>query len=155
MRITFLSVGGVKKPYMREAVEEYLKRINRYVRLETVDIKEESSPSMPKEDILKREAERILSKVREGDFLITLSDGGKAFTSREFSEYIEGLLNSGRKGATFIVGGAWGLHESVYKASNLVLSLSRMTLPHDLARLVLAEQVYRAFTIMRGEPYSH
>lgn len=156
MKIIFISVGHVKKSFLAGGVAEYIKRIKRYGPVEEIDVKEESaSPKTPKAVILQREGERIIKKLKPGDHVVALSDKGSLMTSKALSDYIGSLQDTGSKRLCFIIGGPWGLHKSVVDASHAVLSLSRMTLPHDMARLVLAEQVYRAFTIMRGEPYSH
>ncbi|MBI5492834.1 MAG: 23S rRNA (pseudouridine(1915)-N(3))-methyltransferase RlmH [Deltaproteobacteria bacterium] len=158
MKITFISVGAIKDPCMRDAAGGYLKRIKRYSPVEAVEIKEEPSPAkMPRADVIKKEGERILKKVKGSDFMIALSENGKEFTSAGFAGFIESLLQgaSGKKGLSFVVGGPFGLHKDVIKRADALLSLSKMTLPHDLARVTLSEQVYRAFTISRGEPYSH
>lgn len=156
MKITFISVGPVKNASLKDVAGDYLKRLKRYATVETVEVKDEkASIKTPREDILSKEGERILKKLRPGDFNVVLTDGGRTFTSRGFAEFIGGLASSGKKGLTFVVGGPFGLHGSVYEASDMELSLSPMTLPHDMARVVLAEQVYRAFTILKGEPYSH
>ncbi len=158
MKITFLAVGPIKKPYAKDGVDEYLKRIGSYAQVETIDIKEEKySVKTPRAEVLKREGERILAKVKPSDFLIVLSEAGTGFGSEAFSIKIGGIIGgrAGKKGIAFVIGGPYGLSKDVVEAADLVLSLSKMTLPHDLARLVLAEQVYRAFTILRNEPYSH
>lgn len=156
MKITFICVGSVKKAYIKEGVSEYVKRIRNYFPVDIIEVKEESaSIKMPKDDILKKEGERVLKNLKSGDFAVVLADNGRQFSSTEFSRFIEGFMAGGKKNLCFIVGGPFGLHKSVYDASDMVMSFSAMTLPHDLARLVLAEQVYRAFTIIRGEPYSH
>ncbi len=156
MKITFISVGKIKKSFCAEGVAEYVKRIKRYAPVEVVEVKEEPSPaSTPKDVVLRQEGERILKRLKKGDHVVVLAEDGKKLGSRALAQLVSGLQEQGAGRVCFIVGGAWGLHESVKAAASTVLSLSSMTLPHDLARLVLAEQVYRAFTIMRGEPYSH
>lgn len=156
MKITFISVGSVKKACVKECVDEYLRRIRNYSPVESVEVKEESSsPKTPRASILKKEGERILARLKKGDYVVVLADNGREFTSSEFSSFVEEFRDSGKKSLCFITGGAFGLHKDVHESADMVLSLSRMTLPHDLARLILAEQVYRAFTIMRNEPYSH
>lgn len=156
MKITFISVGSIKKGYYREGIEEYLKRIKKYSPVEAIEAKDESSSiKMPKDDILKKEGERILKKINEADFVVVLADKGRQFTSHGLAEFIADFMAGGKKNLCFVIGGAWGLHQSVYDRADLTMSLSSMTLPHELARLVLSEQVYRAFTIIRGEPYSH
>ena len=156
MKITFVAVGSVKKSSIAEASADYLKRIKRYAPVDIVEVKDEgASLKMPREDVLRKEGQRILSALGQGGYTVVLADTGSSMTSAAFSKFIEGLMNQGRKTVSFVVGGAYGLHKDVYDRADLILSLSAMTLPHDLARLFLYEQVYRAFTIMRGEPYSH
>ncbi len=156
MKITFISVGPLKKPAAKEEVGEYIRRISRYTRVEPIDVKEETaSVKTPKETVLRKEGERILGKVLKGDYVVALADSGKEFTSASFAAFVESFMERGGKNLCFVTGGAFGLHKDVLESADMIMSLSRMTLPHDLARLVLAEQVYRAFTIIRNEPYSH
>ncbi|OGQ56098.1 MAG: hypothetical protein A3J24_09750 [Deltaproteobacteria bacterium RIFCSPLOWO2_02_FULL_53_8] len=156
MKITFIVVGSLKASYYRDAVSDYFKRLSRYMRVDVVEVREAAgSIKMPVSDSLRKEAGRILEKVSTSDIVVACADSGKGFTSKGFSTFIEGQMSAGCKNLVFIVGGSYGLHPSVIEAAHTVLSLSRMTLPHDLARLVLFEQVYRAFTIIKGEPYSH
>lgn len=156
MKITFIVVGTLKASYLKDAVSDYFKRISRYVRVDVVEVREAAgSAKTPKKDCLRNEAERILHKVSAGDAVVVCSDVGKGFTSKGFASFVEGHMLRGCKTLVFIVGGPYGLDPGVTEAADTVISLSRMTLPHDLARLVLFEQVYRAFTIIKGEPYSH
>lgn len=158
MKITFLAVGPIKKPYAKDGVNEYVKRIGNYTQVEAFDIKEEKyTAKTPRPEIVAREGARILAKVKPSDFLIVLSDNGTGFSSEAFAEKIGEIIGgrAGKKGMAFVIGGPYGLSKEVVDRADLVLSLSKMTLPHDLARLVLSEQVYRAFTILKGEPYSH
>lgn len=156
MKITFIAVGSLKSSYHKDAVADYFKRIGRYIRVDAVDVKEAAgSVKMPMKDALRKEAECILEKVSSGDTVVACADAGKQYSSREFAAFVEGRMSHGCKNLVFIVGGSYGLHSSVIEAADTVLSLSKMTLPHDLARLVLFEQVYRSFTIIKGEPYSH
>lgn len=156
MKITFIVVGTLKASYLKDAVSDYFKRISRYVRVDVVEVREAAgSAKTPKKDCMRDEAERILRKVSPGDAVVVCADVGREFTSKGFASFVEGQMTAGCKTLVFIVGGPYGLDPGVVAAADTVLSLSRMTLPHDLARLVLFEQVYRAFTIVRGEPYSH
>ena len=109
----------------------------------------------PIKDVKKIEGERLLKKLKEGDRVIALSEDGESFGSVEFSKTLERTLSGVSKRLVFVTGGSYGLGEAILKRAETKLSLSAMTLPHELARLVIAEQVYRAFTIIRGEPYSH
>lgn len=156
MKLLIIGVGRVRTGYIREGIEGYLKRIRRYIPLNTVDIREERQTSgNPLTAVLKREGERVLSKIEKNDFVIVLHEAGTHLTSSGFAALIERLLSGGKKRTCFIVGGAYGLHPSVFERADMALSLSKMTLPHEVARLVLIEQIYRAFTIIKGEPYSH
>ncbi len=159
MKITFICVGSVRKTYIKDGVEEYLSRIKRYSPVEVIETKEgPSSFKMPIETVLKDEGERIFKKLKagnRGDYLIALDEKGRSLTSKGFADFIDRTISGGKNRLAFIVGGAYGLHDSITGMCDMALSLSAMTLPHDLARLVLAEQVYRAFTIIKGEPYSH
>lgn len=155
MKITFISVGGIKGPFARAGQDDYLKRIKNYASTESIEVKEETYPKKgPKDEALKKEAVRILKKIDRSSFVVVLDEKGSEFGSRDFSLFLNGLLRAGAD-VTFVVGGPFGLHRSVVERGNALLSLSRMTLPHDMARLVLVEQVYRAFTIIKGGPYSH
>ncbi len=157
MKITFICVGAIKKAYIKDGVEEYLKRIKRYSPAEVVEVKEESSSvKMPREGILKKEGERIIKRLKaREDYVVVLGERGKSLNSAGFSDFLSVIMSGGKKGVAFVVGGAYGLHDTVTEMAHTVLSLSEMTLSHELARLVLSEQVYRAFTIIKGEPYAH
>lgn len=156
MRITFIVVGALKASSLKDGVSAYLKRINRYLTAEVVEVREaRATPKTPREDALKKEASKLIDKIKEGGFVAVCADNGDEFTSKRFAAFIEDRMSRGCRNLTFIIGGAYGLHASVVERADAVVSLSRMTLPHDLARLVLFEQVYRAFTIIKGEPYSH
>lgn len=169
VKIALISIGQKKKGYISEGIDDYLARIKRYTSVETIDLKPEPGPKKGSVTVeaLKKEGRRIEQKLKSGDYVVVLSDAAaagemrgsaraaKAFNSREFAGFLEGAMSSGKKRLCFIVGGPYGLHGSIIERADLLMSLSRMTLPHGLARLVLAEQIYRAFTIMRGEPYSH
>lgn len=133
-------------------MDEYLKRIKRYVRIEEVIVKEEAANA---KTLLSMTALRIVKRIDKTEFAVALAPTGRRMSSSDFACFIERQMIGGCKGVTFIVGGSFGLGSGVMERSDAVLSLSAMTLPHELAALYLAEQVYRAFTIIRGEPYSH
>ncbi len=155
MKINFVSVGSIKRSYVKEAVADYLKRISRYLPARSIEIKESVyTKKGSRESGLKKEADRILKRC-SGDYIILLTDTGRSYTSVALSDYIGSLMNSGRPTVSFVIGGPYGLHPSVTKAASSLLSLSLMTLPHEMALLVLSEQVYRAFSILKNEPYSH
>lgn len=157
MKITVICVGKVKEGFYREAVAEYAKRLSRYCKLEIIEVADEKTPegagAAVMEQIKEKEAGRILEKLRDGAFVCTLEIGGKRFSSEEFAGWMEKLAVSGVSHITFVIGGSLGLHESVRKRSDLALSFSDMTFPHQLMRVILTEQIYRAFCINNGTPY--
>ena len=159
MKITFISVGVVKKRSLREGAEDYIKRIGRHMDASLKEIRVPAfSPKAPVEDALRKEAALALKGVSRGDFLVALSERGREFSTAEFTGLMRDAMGgsgrlSGKKGLSFMVGGAYGFHGSVLDRADLVMSLSRMTFPHEIALLLMAEQVYRAFTIIKGEPY--
>lgn len=157
MRITIVCVGKVKEEFYREAVAEYSKRLSRYCKLEIVEVADEKTPegagTAVVTQIKEKEAGRILEKIRDGVFVCTLEIGGKKFSSEGFAEWMGKLAVNGISHIVFVIGGSLGLHESVGKRSDLAISFSDMTFPHQLMRVVLTEQIYRAFCINNGTPY--
>ena len=146
----------MKTPYVKQGVFEYVKRLKRYAPFEVIAVKEEPyKPPRPKEGVLLKEAGAIRKALAKGDFVVALSDGGAGFSSKEFSGFIEKVFSGGKKRIVFVIGGAYGLDRALVEEADFRLSLSRMTLPHELCALVFVEQLYRAFTIIKGEPYSH
>lgn len=157
MNITILTVGKIKESFYREAVAEYQKRLKRYCRLEIIEVADEPAPerasSAQEELIREKEAQRILSRLRDNSFVITLEIAGKKLDSEKFAKKLEDLALSGKSQLVFIIGGSLGLHSSVSARADLSLSFSDMTFPHQLMRVILTEQIYRAFRIISGEPY--
>lgn len=157
MKITVVCVGKIKEGFYRDALAEYGKRLGKYCRLEIVEVSDEKTPdgagSLLEEQIKEREGRRILEKLREDAFVCTLEIGGKKLSSEGFARWMENLTVGGTSHITFVIGGSLGLHESVSRRSDFSLSFSDMTFPHQLMRVILTEQVYRAFRIMHGEPY--
>ncbi len=157
MKIKLISVGKIKEKYYVGAINEYTKRLSAYCKLELVEVSDEKCPEnlSDKEmvQVKSKEAERILSKIKDTDFVITLEILGKQLTSEELAGKINQLGISGKSSIVFIIGGSLGLSDQVSKRSNMKLSFSKMTFPHQLMKVVLLEQVYRAYRIMRSEPY--
>lgn len=157
MNITILAVGKIKESFYREALDEYRKRLGRYCRLEIVEVSDEPVPekaSPAQEELIKeKEAQRILKRLRDGSFVVTLEIAGKKYDSEKFADKLENLALTGKSQLAFIIGGSLGLHSSVSAQADLKLSFSDMTFPHQLMRVILAEQIYRAFRIISGEPY--
>ena len=157
MKIKVVTVGKLKEKYLKDGIAEYLKRISRFAKLEMIELADEKTPDRASESenqkILGIEGQRILSKVGDRDFVIVLAIEGKTFSSEEFSKQLEEASIKGFSTLTFIIGGSLGLSSSVKNRANLSVSFGRLTLPHQLMRLVLVEQIYRAFTIQQGSPY--
>ena len=157
MKITILCVGKIKEKFFRDAIDEYSKRLSRYVKLDIVEVDDEMTPDGASEtvmqDILSKEGKRILSKVKDDDVVCTLEIKGKKLTSEGLADWIDKQGTYGKSSICFIIGGSLGLHESVTKRADMHLSFSDMTFPHQLMRVVLLEQIYRSFRIINHEPY--
>lgn len=157
MKIKVVTVGKLKEKYLKDGIAEYSKRISRFAKLEMIELADEKTPDKASESenqkILEIEGQRILSKVGDRDFVIVLAIEGKTFSSEEFSKQLEEASIKGFSTLTFIIGGSLGLAQDVKNRANLSVSFGRLTLPHQLMRLVLAEQIYRAFMIQQGSPY--
>lgn len=151
MKIKVVTVGKLKEKYLKDGIAEYSKRISRFAKFEMIELSDEKTPDKASESenqkILEIEGQRILSKIADRDFVIVLAIEGKTFFSEEFSKQLEETSIKGFSTLTFIIGGSLGLSSSVKNRANLSVSFGRLTLPHQLMRLVLVEQIYRAFTI--------
>jgi 23S rRNA (pseudouridine1915-N3)-methyltransferase len=156
MRITFLTVGKTEDAYLRDGIEKYVKRLKHYTKLEIVELAElKNTKSLSEEQQKAKEAEMILKKIAPTDHITLLDENGAEFTSKEFAGYIDRRAIAGTSNLVFIVGGPYGFDQQVYQRANDKLSLSRMTFSHQMVRLFFTEQLYRAFTIIKGEPYHH
>ncbi|CJR80562.1 23S rRNA (pseudouridine(1915)-N(3))-methyltransferase RlmH [Streptococcus pneumoniae] len=157
MKIKVVTVGKLKEKYLKDGIAEYSKRISRFAKFEMIELSDEKTPDKASESenqkILEIEGQRILSKIADRDFVIVLAIEGKTFFSEEFSKQLEETSIKGFSTLTFIIGGSLGLSSSVKNRANLSVSFGRLTLPHQLMRLVLVEQIYRAFTIQQGFSY--
>lgn len=157
MNITIVTVGKLKEKYLKQGIEEYAKRLNSYVKLQLIEVADEKAPETlsdaDMEIVKKKEADRILAKISPDAHVIALTIDGKMKTSEEFAASIDSLMTYGKSKIVFVIGGSLGLHSSVLQRSNDKLSFSKMTFPHQLMKLVLVEQIYRAFRIMKNEPY--
>ena len=157
MKIKIVTVGKLKEKYLKDGIAEYSKRISRFAKLEMIELADEKTPDKASEienqKILETEGARILSKIGERDFVLVLAIEGKTFSSEEFSKQLEEASIKGYSTLTFIIGGSLGLAPGVKNRANLSVSFGRLTLPHQLMRLVLVEQIYRSFTIQQGSPY--
>ncbi len=155
--ISIIAVGKLKENFYKEAIEEYQKRLSAFCRFEVIEVKDEKTPDTPteteKQQLLKKEGERIIAKIPKNSKVITLCVEGKEMPSEDLARLISEFSVSGQSHITFVIGGSMGLSEEVKRLSCLRLSFSKMTFPHMLMRVILAEQLYRAFTIIEGKTY--
>lgn len=157
MNIKIICVGKLKEKFLKEGICEFQKRLKTYANLEIVEVKDEACPEnsseLEMEKIKEVEGERILSKISKGSYVVCLDICGKALTSEDFAKKIESLSVEGISAIDFIIGGSLGLSDEVKNKSDYRLSFSKFTFPHGLMRLILVEQVYRAFRIINNHPY--
>ena len=154
MKIKIIALGKIKEKFLKEGIEEFLKRLTPYaaieiIELQPVEIKDENLT----EKALQQEGEKILSSIKNDSFVITLEIGGKQLSSEEFADKINEISNSGVSELVFIIGSSCGLAKTVSARANFKLSMSKMTFLHQFARLLLVEQIYRAFKILKNETY--
>lgn len=156
MKISFWSIGKANEGYVKEGVEEFTRRISRYYKVQWCIIPVPKNAGMLSEmDLKKREAEVLLSMLTKDDYLVALEEKGKQLSSEGLAALIQNRANASTKNLVFLIGGAFGLDDAVLKKANFKWSLSQLVFPHQLARLILAEQVYRACTILKNEKYHH
>lgn len=154
MKLSLFFVGKTSFKYLEPGISDYEKRIKRYIDFEIKIIKDiKTRKNMPANIVKFKEGEAVLKHIKSGDFLILLDEKGKQYTSREFAKFIDNKMNTGVKKIVFVIGGAFGFSEDISKRANGKLSLSKMTFSHQPIRLLFTEQLYRAFTIIKGEPY--
>jgi len=157
MQIRIVAVGKLKEKFWQAGADEYLKRLKTYAKIEVIEVDEEKCPenltAALEAQVKEREGERIFKGILPGSYVIALNLNGKEFTSEGFSGLLSGLGLQGKSQVTFIIGGSLGLSGVVLERADLQLVFSRFTFPHQLIRVVLLEQIYRAFKIMRSEPY--
>ncbi|MFB7159096.1 MULTISPECIES: 23S rRNA (pseudouridine(1915)-N(3))-methyltransferase RlmH [unclassified Lysinibacillus] len=157
MNITIVSVGKLKEKYLKMGIDEYVKRLGGYAKMDLIEVPDEKAPEQLSEAemeiVKKKEGERILSKIGPDTYVIALAINGKMKTSEQMAADLESLMTYGKSKIAFVIGGSLGLHEDVLKRADELQSFGKMTLPHQLMKLVLVEQIYRSFRIMKGEPY--
>ncbi|NLV88902.1 MAG: 23S rRNA (pseudouridine(1915)-N(3))-methyltransferase RlmH [Tissierellia bacterium] len=157
MNISIIAVGKIKEKYIQEGIKEFRKRLSRYCSLDIIEVDDERAPenlSQKEMEMVKaKEGDKILAKIPQNSFIISLEIKGKQISSEELSKKMEDLMIDGINHITFIIGGSLGLSDEVINRSNYKLSFSKMTFPHQLMRLILLEQIYRGFKIMKNEPY--
>ena len=156
MKITLLTVGKTDKDWVRQGMEIYVSRLKHYIPFAVVEIPELKNVSaLTKDQIKTREGELILKNIKPSDDLILLDERGKEYTSVELAKVIQDKISYVGKDMVYVIGGAYGFSDAVYQRANSKISLSRMTFSHQMVRAIFVEQIYRAFTIIKGEPYHH
>ena len=156
MKVTLICVGKVKEKFYRDAIKEYEKRLGAYIKLNTIEISDEKVKVENDSEIalaMEKEGNNILSKIKDNQYVITLEILDKNLSSEEFASKIDNLMITGKSDVALVIGGSYGLSDSVKKRSDFTLSFSRMTFPHQMMRVVLLEQVYRAYRIITGASY--
>lgn len=157
MKFTIISVGKLKEKYLKDGIAEYSKRLSRFCDLEIIEVDDEKAPEnlspAQEEQVKKKEAERIIKRVKDGTTLVVLDVKGQKLDSEGFARKLKSFFVSGDSNITFVIGGSLGLDSGLLKMAQLRLSFSDMTFPHQLIRLILLEQVYRAFKILNNEAY--
>lgn len=156
MKITLLTVGKTDKDWVRQGMDIYVSRLKHYITFSVIEIPELKNVSaLTKEQIKVREGELILKNVKPADDLVLLDERGKEYTSVELAKVIQDKISYVGKDIVYVIGGAYGFSDAVYQRADSRMSLSRMTFSHQMVRAIFVEQIYRVFTIMRGEPYHH
>lgn len=157
MKITICCVGKIKEKFYSQAIEEYSKRLSKYCKLEIKEVADEKTPDSASDTvnrmIKEKEGDRLLSFIKDDSYVIALAIDGKMLDSVELSEKIDNLMLSGKSDIVFVIGGSLGLDKRVLDRADYKLSFSKMTFPHQLMRVILLEQIYRAYRIMKNEPY--
>jgi len=156
MKITLLTIGKTEDKYLLDGIEIYLKRLKHYIPFKITEIPElKATKNLSSEQQKNKEAELIFKNINTSDHVILLDENGQELTSKQFSVFLNKKMVGGQQHLVFIVGGPYGFSEEIYKRNNEKISLSRMTFSHQMIRLFFAEQLYRAYTILKGEPYHH
>ena len=157
MTITVLSVGGIKEKYLNMAIDEYSKRLSKYCKLNFIQVQDEKTPDNASEainlKIKETEGERILKNIKDTSYVCALAIEGKQLTSEKLASTLDNLAISGKSDIVFVIGGSLGLSDKVLSRADFLLSFSKMTFPHQLMKVILLEQIYRSFRIIKNEPY--
>ena len=155
MKIKIVSVGSIKEKFLKDAISEYLKRLTRFAKIEIIEVDETKIQNKSEEQVKKEEGERLLKRIGQDDFVFLLDLKGELISSEVLAQKINDLINKGISPLTFVIGGTLGLSEEVRKRANIKLSISKMTFTHQMCRMIILEQIYRAFKIINNEEYHH
>ncbi|MFZ3590485.1 23S rRNA (pseudouridine(1915)-N(3))-methyltransferase RlmH [Bacillus sp. DJP31] len=157
MNISIITLGKLKEKYLKQGIDEYIKRLSAYAKVEIIELADEKAPENLSEaemvQVKQKEGERILQKISQDTYVIALAIEGKMKSSEQLAEDLDKLATYGKSKVAFVIGGSLGLSDEVMKRADEKLSFSKMTFPHQLMKLILVEQIYRAYRINRGEPY--
>ena len=155
MKIKIVSVGSIKEKFLKDAISEYLKRLTRFAKIEIIEVDETKIQNKSEEQVKKEEGERLLKRIGQDEFVFLLDLNGELISSEVLAQKINDLINKGISPLTFVIGGTLGLSEEVRKRANIKLSISKMTFTHQMCRMIILEQIYRAFKIINNEEYHH
>lgn len=155
MKIKIVSVGSIKEKFLKDAISEYLKRLTRFAKIEMIEVDETKIQNKSEEQVKKEEGERLLKRIGQDEFVFLLDLKGELISSEVLAQKINDLINKGISPLTFVIGGTLGLSEEVRKRANIKLSISKMTFTHQMCRMIILEQIYRAFKIINNEEYHH
>lgn len=156
MIIRLVAIGKTTSPYLQTGVADYVQRLQHYLRFEYVEIPDvKISKGMSEQQVKEKEGDAIMRQLEAGSYVVLLDEAGKTFSSIRFADHLQKRFNSGGKSLVFVIGGPYGFSDAIKERANERLSLSPMTFSHQMVRLIAAEQIYRAMTILRNEPYHH
>lgn len=155
IKIKIVSVGSIKEKFLKDAISEYLKRLSRFAKIEIIEVDETKIQNKSEEQVKKEEGERLLKRIGQDEFVFLLDLKGELISSEVLAQKINDLINKGISPLTFVIGGTLGLSEEVRKRANIKLSISKMTFTHQMCRMIILEQIYRAFKIINNEEYHH
>ena len=156
MEICVLSVGKISTSWIKDGIELFESRIGKYIKFSVITVPDiKNAKNLSKESLKEEEGKFIMSNIIQSDYVVLMDEGGKELTSRDFASWIQKQMNSGRKRLVIIIGGPFGFSQDIYQRADFKVALSKMTFTHEMAKLILSEQLYRAMTILKGEPYHH
>jgi len=156
MKVVLLLTGKTDEAWIRDGIENYEKRISRYTRYESIVIPDiKNTSSMPPAKVKQKEGEKILSMLKNDDYVVLLDEHGRVYSTLEMASFLRNTMVSAKKRLVFIIGGAWGFHEDVINRADHLLSLSMLTFSHQLVRVIFTEQLYRVLSVNAGDPYHH
>lgn len=156
MEICVLSVGKISTSWIKDGIELFESRIGKYIKFSCITVPDiKNAKNLSKESLKEEEGKFIMSNILQSDYVVLMDEGGKELTSRDFASWIQKQMNSGRKRLVMIIGGPFGFSQDIYQRADFKVALSKMTFTHEMAKLILSEQLYRAMTILKGEPYHH